>query len=302
MGSAIMYFVDFVKNIIKKNNWGVFAWLIVNTIIVTVILGECFGATPASFLFGFLAYVVILALSLSPLGEWFLRLQNGCKKITRKEYLDRLMPLFNEVYQQSKARNPELPSDVQLYMVDSDIPNAFATGRRTVCITRGLLPYPDQQIKAVLAHEFGHLAHKDTDAILIIAIGNFLVAVIFVIFRIVFKIISFIVALLIGYISESFAVGFAAGFTRVFIDIILCTVMQLWTKFGAFLCLHSSRKNENLADKYSFDLGYGEYLCYFLDRLPSSSEKGLWATLNASHPSKDARIGYLQELGCSYVG
>lgn len=135
------------------NNW--------YEIIVTAVLGECFGATAASHLLGALVYAVILVLSLSPFGEWILRLQNGCEKITRKEHLDRLMPLFSEVYQKSKARHPEIPSDVQLYIVDSDMPNAFATDRKTVCITRGLLRYPDQQIKAILAHEFGHLAHKD---------------------------------------------------------------------------------------------------------------------------------------------
>lgn len=60
-----MYFIDFAKNIIKKNNLGVLIWIIINTIIVTAVLGECFGATAASYLLGALVYAVILILSLS---------------------------------------------------------------------------------------------------------------------------------------------------------------------------------------------------------------------------------------------
>lgn len=295
-----MYFVDFVKNLIKKNNRGVLIWLIINSILVACLLGEAFGGGVTGYALGVVIYVAILALSLSPLGESILRWQNGCEKITRKEYLDRIMPLFNEVFSKAKTENPEIPDDVQIYMVDSDVPNAFATGRKTVCITKGLLHYPEQQIKAVLAHEFGHLAHKDTDAILIIAVGNLLVSTVFIIFRIIVKIISFFAAWMIGFMSESFAEGFVVGMARILLDGFLCVVMHLWTKFGALLCLQSSRNNENLADKYSFDLGYGESLCIFLDHLPPDHSKGLWATLNSSHPKTDERIAYLQELGCAY--
>lgn len=297
-----MYFFDFIKNIVKKNNLGCLIWLIVNTVIVTIVLGSWFGGRWTDYVKGVFLYIIVLALCLSPLGEAVLRLQSGCSKIKRKEHLDRLVPLFNEVYAKSKEKNPDLPNNIQLYMSESEEPNAFATGRKTVCITRGLLRYPDQQIKSILAHEFGHLAHKDTDAILIIAIGNLFVSIIFVIFRIIIRFISFMVSLLVGYISENIAIGFAAGFTHACIDGILGGAMWLWTKLGVLLCLHSSRENEKLADQYSFELGYGEYLCYFLDRLPISTERGLWAALNASHPDHDSRIAYLQELGCSYQG
>lgn len=299
-----MYFIDFVKNIIAKKNYGLFVWLILNTIIVTFILGAGFDGGVAGYILGAVAYIIIIIISLSPLGEWILRFQNGCKEITRREHVERLTPLFNEVYAKSKAENPELCENVQLYMVDEDEPNAFATGRRTICVTRGLLRYNDEQIKAVLAHEFGHLAHKDTDAILVISIGNLLVTVVFVVVRAIFKVLAFIGSIFAGMASESFAEalvsGFMAGLTAIVVDGILCGAMYLWTKLGALLCLHSSRQNENFADKYAFDLGYGEYLCAFLDSLGPSNIKGLWATLNSTHPDNDARIGYLQDLGCAY--
>ena len=54
----------------------------------------------------------------------------------------------------------------RLYLIPSDQPNAFATGRNpkhaAVAVTQGLLrQLPEDQVKGVLAHEFGHIANRD---------------------------------------------------------------------------------------------------------------------------------------------
>ena len=58
-------------------------------------------------------------------------------------------------------------------IADTDIPNAFATGRSpksaVVCATTGLMRRLDEpEIEAVLAHELSHVAHRDV-AIMTIA-------------------------------------------------------------------------------------------------------------------------------------
>lgn len=297
-----MYFFDFLKNMTKGSNVGVFIWLILNTILVTLIFGACIDSGAVGYIIGAVVYVGILIISLSPIGEWILRAQNGCRKIQRQEYLERLDPLFNEVYSKAKKKNPEIPDNVQFFMSDDKEANAYATGRRTICLTKGLLKYPNDQIKSVLAHEFGHLAHKDTDAILIVSVGNLIVTGAFIIWRFVFNVFANIFSIVLGMISESVGVTIASLITKIFIDILLVAMMNLWTKLGVLICLHAARKNEKLADEYAYRLGYGRSLCVFLDGLGPSHGKGLWATLNSTHPDNDSRIAYLQELGCEYKG
>ena len=60
-------------------------------------------------------------------------------------------------------------------IADTDIPNAFATGRSpkaaVVCATTGLLRRLDEpEVEAVLAHEISHVAHRDV-AVMTIASG-----------------------------------------------------------------------------------------------------------------------------------
>lgn len=64
--------------------------------------------------------------------------------------------------------------------------------------------------------------------------------------------------------------------------------------------MKSSRSNEYEADEFSYRLGYGNALCEMLDSLGGSTSKGLFASLESSHPDKDARIMHLQELGATY--
>jgi len=61
-------------------------------------------------------------------------------------------------------------------IADSDMPNAFATGRNSknavVCVTTGLLRrLDDKELEGVIAHEMSHVAHKD---VVVMTIASFL--------------------------------------------------------------------------------------------------------------------------------
>jgi heat shock protein HtpX len=63
----------------------------------------------------------------------------------------------------------------RVYITDNPQPNAFATGRSpehaAVCVTSGLLSQVNQEeLAGVLAHELGHVKHRDTLTMTITAV------------------------------------------------------------------------------------------------------------------------------------
>ena len=291
-----MYIVDFVKRLIRKSNTLVIIYLAINILIYVTLFG--------GFINGYMAIIAIalyfgtLCIALSPVGEFIVRKQNGCRNITRIDYLNRLMPLFGEVYTQAKAKDPSIPDNVQLYLSEDRIPSAFAVGRKTICVTEGLLVFSDAQIKGAFAHEFAHLAHKDTDLTLFILVGNMLMTIIFIIWKVIIYIFAFFFA---SVVNMRFIGSFLTYF---FIDLLLTFIMWVWTKLGMMLVMHSSRQNEYEADKFAYEMGYGKNLYEILVRLGSFSitnDRSLLSQLYSSHPPINDRIARLQELSAVYA-
>ena len=55
----------------------------------------------------------------------------------------------------------------KVYIIESEVPNAFATGRdpehAAVAVTTGIMKLlTDDEIEGVLAHELSHVKHRDT--------------------------------------------------------------------------------------------------------------------------------------------
>ncbi|RKN77071.1 M48 family metalloprotease [Paenibacillus ginsengarvi] len=281
----LLYFVDFFGRLFRKNNWGVIVYLLLNV----GMLFFLFGASDLrSFLIVILIYAGSLAVALSPIGEYILRMQTGSKPLTRKEFRDRIEPLFNKVYGKAKAKDPSLQDNIRIFINYDQVPNAFATGRKTVCVTQGLLALPDDEIEAILAHEFAHLSNKDTDMLLVISVGNLIVTCIFIFVR-------FISMIAITMASRRVWIAFL-------FDAMLAGMMWAWTKIGILLVLKSSRNNEFEADKFALEIGYGKPLASALDTLSrcEPSKAGLWRALHSSHPETHDRIGRLQDLGADY--
>ena len=310
-----MYLFDLFANIFRKKNFGVLIWLIINTVIVTfcftVIIDIATGSVLddwLEYLLGFVVYASTMAAALSPIGEAILRWQNGCKKITDDETLSRLSGLFEEVREKSIEFDKSLNRNIRFYMSDDESPNAFATGRKTVCVTKGLLALSDDEIKGVLAHEFGHLSHKDTDVILVIAVGNMFVAlgvsVVSLIVRLFNWVIGFVISMSSGSERGGFIIGFLTSKFNALVSLLFGAVLWLWTKLGVVICMSSSRQNEFHADKFAFDIGFGSELKSSLVKLDGGEKiksKGLWAALSASHPDTNKRIEMLDSYDIAPV-
>ncbi|HKM04494.1 MAG TPA: M48 family metalloprotease [Lachnospiraceae bacterium] len=284
-----MYLFDFLKRLFKKNNIGTIIYLCMNLIMYIALMGGF--ALPEMIPMAMLIYVACLAIALSPIGEFILRVQCRCKKIKKAKFKDRLEPLFQEAYRRAKILDPTISDNVKFYMNKSLDPNAFAVGRKTVCVTRGLCELEDDEILGILAHEFGHIAHKDTDMLLVINVSNFLLTAVFFVVRVI---VSFVIILVGG--DERPIGSILASF---FIDLLLVWLMSLWTRLGNLFHMKSSRANEYRADAFSCECGYGKNLYNALYKLEqkygSGKEKGVFAALGSTHPETADRLDAIEE-------
>ena len=182
------YVTDFFKKLARKENIPLIIYLVMNLMLVflgtTITVGfilvdtELYNSDAALFLISIPASILLyglgIVIALSPIGEWLLRHKHGCEKITDQAVLDRIDPLFNEVHNAARKVNPDIAENISLYICDDEEPNAFATGRKTLCINKGLLNCTDEEIKGVLAHEFGHISNHDTYFTLVVNVANWI--------------------------------------------------------------------------------------------------------------------------------
>ncbi len=283
--TSSFYIVDFIKNLTEEKNIPVLIYLILNIFVIGLVLNILFSEAPfiVTFLAGLVLYGISIVLALSSLGEALLRFQNGCAKLERKDDIDRLEPIFKEVYSQAKKLNKNLPNDIKLYINDDESANAFATGRKTICVTRGLLNLSDEHIKATLAHEFGHLAHKDTDLILVVSVGNLIITCIITIiklFILLFQLLGSLFSMFLGG-SEGLIGTIVTTITSILTALFVTGAMWVWTQIGILLTMKSSRAHEDKADEFAFNLGYGKPLCEILDSISGPEPKGLFANLKS---------------------
>jgi heat shock protein HtpX len=111
----------------------------------------------------FLYIFVILAVAMNVVGYWFsdkIALGASRAKPVSEQEQPGLYRILRDLTQRADLPMP------RVYIVPSEQPNAFATGRNAkhsaVAVTEGLLRYmPEDQIRGVLAHELGHVKNHD---------------------------------------------------------------------------------------------------------------------------------------------
>jgi heat shock protein HtpX len=142
----------------------------------------------------------------------------------------------------------------RVYLIPSDQPNAFATGRTpehaAVAVTQGLLQYmPRDQVRGVLAHEFGHIKNRD---ILVSSIAAMIAGAISAVGNI------FFFAAMFGGDDRDNPLGAIGALATIIIAPIAASLLQLAV----------SRQREYLADATAARmLGTGEPLAEALETL-----------------------------------
>lgn len=250
-----------------------------------------FISVPHGFWIVLAVYVVSITIAISPIGENLLRFMNGVRRISTLQEKEYIYPLFDEVYNRAKETTPNLSDDIEIFMTDEMHVNAYAFGRNTVVVTRGLIQTMDEeQIMGILAHEFGHIVHGHTLMLLVSLIGNG----IFSIFILIARMFMFFFELMLHGMDNGGGFGkFMAKMSHIMFEWSLIWVMYFVTAMLAI----NSRKHEYQADAYALDIGFGEGLLnglYIFQRMDMGRRTKIIERITSSHPHIAYRIERLE--------
>ena len=288
-----MYILSMLKSLFRPSNIGTIIFFLLNAFLIVWIFS---GGKPENIGTMVLIYFISVLVALSPVGEWYFSLIAGARKMRRLDMRAKITPIFEKVYRKAKAKTPLLPNTVILKVMYDPNPNAFAVGRRTICVTEGLFDLPDDMIEGILAHEIGHLALHHTVIQLMIGGGNFIISTFILILHILSTLASG--AATVGALTSR---SCSTGCLYSIFGALCAGLMWIWTKFCMVFLMWSSRANEYEADRYAFEIGYGYELAYALDTLGTGvPQNTLLKALYSTHPETNDRIGKLQALGVPY--
>ena len=173
--TGFFYLPDVLKHFFKVKNFLALVYLVLNYGLTFLFFYALDESIEQGLLGAAIVFLTSTFFALSPIGEAIIRLIQGFRKIEEgKKSLNKLNPIFFEVVSRARDLYPDfyLDKHLKFYLKDDPRPNAYTIGRRTLCVTTGLLNCTDEHIRAVLAHEVYHLIHHETDLILLISAGN----------------------------------------------------------------------------------------------------------------------------------
>ena len=157
-----------------------------------------------------------------------------------------------------------LPAKPKLYIMESDQPNAFATGRdpnhSVICVTTALLDKLDYyELEGVVAHEMGHIKNYDIrlSAVLTVMVG--------------------LVIILSDFFSRAFLWGRFDdddNGSNALMMLISVVLLMLASLFGKLMKLAISRKREFMADATAVEFTRNpDALISALEKLDSDTSK-----------------------------
>lgn len=275
-----------------KSNYMYVLWFILYFTIVWCL----FGANTDAFILTLLIYTISISLALSPVGEWLLRIFENARPLQTNEEIQYLQPLFDEVYQNALEENPKLSKEIKLYIIDAMFVNAFAMGRKTIAVTKGAIEtFTPEELKGVLAHEFGHISYGHTKALLLTVVGNFILSIFVFLFRTFIKVLDLISSIFANTSPVMLIVNIINWIFSVLFEITLFLFIYL----GQIILSLNSRSNEFQADSFAYKIRYGEELTqslYLLQKISMTRKMTLKEKLTSSHPHIAQRIEKLENM------
>ncbi|WP_010243864.1 M48 family metalloprotease [Acetivibrio cellulolyticus] len=251
------------------------------------------GFTPKGLLTTAVIYLITTTVALSDFIETILKHIEDVRNIATNTEKEKLIPLFEEVYEKVQKQTPDISKNINLYIVDEISVNAFALGTNTIAITRGLMEFmDDDEIKGILAHEMGHMAKGDPKVQTLITIGSSM-------YLWVLLIIKWTLGKMEQVASSSESQTSLGNTVLGIMKWIVDFAVKIITLIATILLMIENREKEYQADSYAEKLGYGYELkqaLYKLYTLQMSDKRNLIERFKASHPRIAYRIERLEGM------
>src|SRR5260221_8941810 len=159
-----------IYSAISSNKWKTSLIILLFVLFITTV-GFVFGKAEGN-AWGFTGIALLLA-GFSSIGSYYFSDKIVLASVGAKEIKEKDNPtLFHTVENLCIGDGLPMP---RIYIMDTDAPNAFATGRdpkhAVVCVTRGLLDRLNKaELEGVIAHEISHVKNFDTRLMGIVAV------------------------------------------------------------------------------------------------------------------------------------
>jgi heat shock protein HtpX len=273
------------------------------------VIGLIFFNYPNGLVYSTIAIAAVGILAISPVYEYIHRLSRGCRPATAEEWQaitrawDSVVAAIGQALGDKAGKRF---ARVKLVVCDHRLPDAFALGRNTIGITRGLLRLASSDISGVLAHEAAHLHFGDTmhQAVTLAAkrLGNAAL-------RILDLLIGMLEELSKGLMKSGRLPAGSASACGTLIGLILClTVIAARTirkvadfilRIGVETGLGAARRKEEFrADLFARNIGFGPQLVKFLRSIEAlePTPEDLRSVLHRVHPPATERIDRLLQV------
>lgn len=251
----------FSVNEVRKNKIKTAFLVLLLTAIVfslSVAIGYMMGEISSGITVGFVITLIVIPVQMLTAKASILAMARGQQLDEANQRHRRLRSIAEGL-----AISAGLKRVPDLYVVPSNVPNAFASGMSEkdafVCVTQGLLDrLDDQELAGVVAHEISHIVHRD---IMLSQLTVSMVSIIILLSSILTRIAYFGSG---RRSKDNNSVG-----AVILIISLFAILLQPFARFVASLIeLSISRKREYAADAYAVRLcGYNEGLARALEKI-----------------------------------
>lgn len=250
-------------------------------------------------IFGFGITAVLMLIGISKIGIYFLRLYIGYRLPVSSER-QKIEPLLLEVTKNiNQIKKTDYRVDkLNVMLVNSKIPDSQGIGGNTILLADGLLiTASDDELKAVIAHELGHLYNRDSFILPMLIFGSLATRIVMWLntgYGVCQKSLSAMVG---KFGKKGLHLMPVLAFIPliIFLPVIIINWVASWVLDISlrFMC----RQHTYRADKFAKDMGYKEGLISLLEtiHIVRKPDDGFWERIFAAHPPAKKRISQLEK-------